>query len=171
MLKMIYTSYIMPIIEYCAIVWDPLKVGTGKTLETIQRRYTRIMMRIKPDPRRNNYKTYDERIVHLDIDTLAERRKRARIIFLAKLAKGEIKCSELFNEITPAVQLRVTRHHLPYTLEVARSLAYYRQPIIACMQEYNERSRLLTAADSINTIRNKLKKQTADQRAMTREGG
>lgn len=71
--KMLYKSMVRPILEYCSCIWNPIHIGDQKEIEKVQRRATKLIPGFKD-------KTYSQRLIDLNITTLAYRRKRTDII-------------------------------------------------------------------------------------------
>ena len=79
----LYKSLVRPILEYCAPVWNPYKIKQIKTLESVQRRATRLVKEVKN-------KSYTERLLSLDLPTLSYRRRRGDMITTFKILHGMI---------------------------------------------------------------------------------
>ena len=97
----LYKSLVRPILEYCAPVWNPCKVKQIKTLESVQRRATKLVKELKN-------KSYTERLLFLDLSTLSYRRRRGDMITTFKMLHGMIDTdSKVFFERSTSV----TRGH------------------------------------------------------------
>ena len=97
----LYKSLVRPILEYCAPVWNPCKVKQIKTLESVQRRATKLVKELKN-------KSYTERLLFLDLPTLSYRRRRGDMITTFKMLHGMIDTdSKVFFERSTSV----TRGH------------------------------------------------------------
>lgn len=162
--KTIYSSYVLPIVEYCGLVWFNRSVGMRDTIERIQRTFTRMILGIPADPRAAIYIGYDERLKRLNMDSLGKRRDIARIAFGSKVARGIINSRFLKAQLVEAPQLRVTRHHRPYVVAANRSLLYHRRPMIAVAEAMNYYSDKIDLTKSILTIKNAMKKRFAERR-------
>ena len=79
-----YRGLVRPHLEYAAAAWDPYKVGHVTNLEKVQRSAARFVKR--------NYcrapGTVTELIEQLGWDSLAERRRRSRLILMYKIMNG-----------------------------------------------------------------------------------
>ena len=69
----LYKSLVRPILEYCTQIWAPVLKGDQDEIEKVQRRATKLVIGLSE-------KTYPERLKHLNLTTLAFRRKRCDII-------------------------------------------------------------------------------------------
>ena len=70
---MLYKSLVRPILEYCSCIWNPLYKSDMQEIEKVQRRATKIIPGFKD-------KSYPQRLVDLNLTTLAYRRQRADIL-------------------------------------------------------------------------------------------
>ena len=94
--RILYKTYVRPILEYASSVWYALKKSHIKRLEDVQRRATKSVPVIRN-------KSYLERLKLLDIPTLESRRIRGDLIQYFKFING-INRIEWFhpNSISPA---------------------------------------------------------------------
>jgi len=74
----LYKTLVRPHAEYCVSAWSPYYVKDKALLECIQHRFTRMVPELKSLP-------YEERLDHLGIWTLEERRNRADLLPVFKL--------------------------------------------------------------------------------------
>ena len=102
-IKKLYVAYVRPILEYISPVWDPTTVGMQKYFERVQRCFTKRLFRLGD-------MSYDERLEHLYLDTLVERRNHADIVTAYKVLHGLLGISK--DSIGLQLQARVpTRSH------------------------------------------------------------
>ena len=85
--KVLFTSYVRPIIEYGSTIWNPYRKQDIRQIENVQRRATKLVPAIRN-------KSYEDRLEILGLTTLEERRKRGDPIQYFKINKKII----LFNE-------------------------------------------------------------------------
>ncbi len=78
MVKKIITSFIRPMLEYAAVVWNP---HLKKHIEKVQRAATRWVPSLRD-------LSYEERLKKLQLPTLTERRERGHMIILYKCVEG-----------------------------------------------------------------------------------
>ena len=81
--KLLYKSLVRPILELTGSVWNPYKLKHIRSLESVQRRATKLVRAIKDLP-------YEDRLRTLDLPTLAYRRCRGDMILTFKIFKGYI---------------------------------------------------------------------------------
>jgi hypothetical protein len=80
-LRLLYTSYVRPHLEYASAVCCPYLVKDIKILEEVQKRATKLVPGLRNLP-------YKDRLIALNITTLETRRKRGDAIQFYKLANG-----------------------------------------------------------------------------------
>lgn len=96
-LKCLYCSLVRSKLEYCSVILSPFYRVHSFHLEQVQRRFLKYLyFKI--------YNTYPERNVDqrqlLDIfetDSLSSRRSVASVVFLVKLIRGVVDCTNLLN--------------------------------------------------------------------------
>ena len=81
--RKLYVTYVRLLIEFAVPVWAPYLEADIKTLESIQRRATKI-----PFERFINTPTYEERCKIMNLQPLSARRMRGDIIQWYKIEKG-----------------------------------------------------------------------------------
>ena len=80
----LYKTLVRPLLEFCTAAWSPYYVKDKDQLERIQHRFTRMIPMIKELP-------YEQRLEHLGLWTLEERRNRSDLIEVFKMHKGLTK--------------------------------------------------------------------------------
>ena len=79
-----YRGLVRPHVEYAAAAWDPYRKGHINDLEKVQRSAARFV-------KRNNIRTpgtVTELLNNLGWESLADRRRRARLLFMYKIRNG-----------------------------------------------------------------------------------
>ena len=80
-LKILYTTFVRPHLEYASPAWSPYMKKDIKCLENIQRRATKLVNEIKN-------LSYEDRLKKLGLTTLEERRVRGDLIQYYKCING-----------------------------------------------------------------------------------
>ena len=80
---MLYKSIVRPILEFCGAVWNPHLVKQIKSIESVQRRATKLVPIIKQ-------LSYKDRLTALKLPTLEYRRKRGDMILTYKILKNHV---------------------------------------------------------------------------------
>ena len=76
-----FITYVRPMLEYCSPVWSPVSVSLINQLESVQRRFTKRLPRLRS-------LTYDERCARLGINRLELRRLHADLTLCYKIIHG-----------------------------------------------------------------------------------
>ena len=82
-MSVLYKSFVLPLLEYCSVVWCPYYVKDIEILGKVQRRFTRIL----PDFRDLPYK---ERLVRYHLSSLFARRLYFDLLCVFKIVHGFI---------------------------------------------------------------------------------
>ena len=77
----LYKTLIPPHVEYCVSAWSPYYVKDKNILERIQHRFTKLIPGFQ-------HLTYEKRLERLGLWTLEERRNRADLIKVFKMANN-----------------------------------------------------------------------------------
>src|ERR1043165_10142535 len=76
-----YKSYIIPLVDYCSVVWSPKTLGDIKLVESVERGFTKKIPGLK-------YMSYSDRLKFLGLTTLELRHLRTDLMFCYKLLSG-----------------------------------------------------------------------------------
>ncbi len=79
----LYKMLVLPILEYCSVLWAPLDVGNTQKLDEIQWTFIRKV-------NSNAVKDYWKRLKDLKLYSLQRRRDRYRIIYVWKVLEGHV---------------------------------------------------------------------------------
>lgn len=96
----LWKSLVLPIIEYCSILWSPSKIGDIQKLEQLQWSFIR---KIKGNTKLN----YWECLKKLNMYSLQRRRERYQIIYVWKILEGLVP--NVNNQITATINHRLGR--------------------------------------------------------------
>ena len=75
---LLYKSMVRPHVEFANSVWCPYKIGDSKEIEKIQKRVTKLVIKLKN-------KSYIDRLIYLNLPTLKYRRLRGDMIEVFKI--------------------------------------------------------------------------------------
>ena len=78
---MLFKMLVLPIMEYCSVLWSPLDTGSIQRLEQIQRSFVRKI-------HYGSGSDYWKRLSDLKLYSLERRRERYRIIYMWKILEG-----------------------------------------------------------------------------------
>ena len=76
-----YITYVRPLIEYNTNIWNPYLITDIKLIESVQRRYTRIVC----NKLNLKFSTYSERLEILNIESLEYRRVKSDVVLMYKI--------------------------------------------------------------------------------------
>ena len=148
----LYKSMVRHHLEYGNLIWGPFYAGDKKSVESVQRRATKLIPQLRE-------KTYEERLQALDLPSLEYRRNRGDMIQCFKIFNGlvRMKVDDLFTLIPPAATRSSTfGHHL----RNLRGKATNRTRINAFSQRviknWNDLPKNVVEATSVNDFKNKL---------------
>lgn len=111
--KRLYTTYIRPHLEFGIPAWSPALVKDSNLLERTQRAATRWSPQMR-------HHSYEQRLRHLNLPTLASRRLRSDLIWIYKATHGmlPLSCSAL---VTLNCDSRLRGHQLKLQKEPFRT--------------------------------------------------
>ncbi|CAG9121479.1 unnamed protein product [Plutella xylostella] len=103
--KLLFCAYVRSHLEYASQVWNPRYAVYINRIERIQRKFTRYLGFKFKVP----YRPYEHRCERFHLLPLELRRSVADVIFVLKVARGEIDCPQLLQLIKLRVPERLTR--------------------------------------------------------------
>lgn len=150
-------TYILPILEYNAIVWDQRAVGILQPLEKILHKVSRVTLSTPFRYDHPRYINHNQRAERMRMFTLAQRRTIQRIITVKRILSGDIRTSLA----TKLQQLRYQSQanmRCPPIFNLPRLNPLPRKsPISIMIEETNVLRRHFSFNESDNIIRNRLK--------------
>lgn len=107
--RILVTTYIRPILEYCSSIWNPYLVGQCEKIENVQRCALRIL-----DGVHHQNLSYDQKLQIACLPTLQVRRCRGDLIETFKIIRGfyNLDCSEFFKFVADVHQYPTTGHNM-----------------------------------------------------------
>ncbi|KAL1446566.1 hypothetical protein WDU94_013911 [Cyamophila willieti] len=118
-LKTLYYAYVRSRLEYCSTVWSPQYQIHIKSIESVQRKFLRILA-YKCGTRIIDHK-YDDIMKNQEIISLEKRREANDLIFLIKLIHNKIYSPELLSKINIKVKSITTRSSDTFRLKKHRT--------------------------------------------------
>ena len=95
--KTLYSTYVLPHLEYAVVAWAPHFQTDIDTLENVQRRATKTITALR-------HESYEQRLAKLGLVTLEERRTRADLIQQYKITHGVEELDLFVPQSKPAWQ-------------------------------------------------------------------
>ena len=121
-LRTIYVAYVRSILEQSCTVWhSSLTEENSKDIERVQKSACKLILS-------ENYKTYENALKTLDIESLYDRRERLCLEFARKCLRNE-KMGKLFKENQKLHEME-TRNKEKYEITYARTSRFKKSPII-----------------------------------------
>uniref|UniRef100_A0A8D8UWL9 Uncharacterized protein n=1 Tax=Cacopsylla melanoneura TaxID=428564 RepID=A0A8D8UWL9_9HEMI len=118
-LKTLYYSYVRSHLEYCSVVWSPQYLVHMKSLESIQRKFLRLLAyKEKKYIKDHDYKPI---MSSHNIVSLEHRRELHDLTFLFKLINNQINSPELLAKLNLRVNSKNTRSCLTFNLKRNRT--------------------------------------------------
>lgn len=153
----LYKALVLPIIEYASIVWMSPAVPEIKLIEQIQRKFTRMLLKIAPNPSLPSYIKYNKRLVKLGLLTVEQRLKISQILMAKKLKTCPNRVPTLNDFINLNISERNVRNKRAFEVRNVNSNFAQRQPLLALQQTYNTHQHLINEVEAPITTRKKLK--------------
>ena len=136
-LLMLYKSLIRPQLESNSVVWSPSSCLWSNKLESVQRKFTRFVLRFTPfrnvDPR----PSYENRCLVFGLEMLERRREVAQLKFMSKLIIGETDAPELLTRININLHSRTFRNYRLLRTQLARQAYSENDPRTAMALKFN----------------------------------
>ena len=136
-LKMLYTTYVRPKLEYCSHVWSPHLQYLRNDLENIQRKFLKWLHFKKYGeypPRGTEQATL---LNEFQLQKLVERRICCEVLFLRKLIAGEVDAPQLIQDINLHVPRLNSKVRSSFQIEAARIDVYKFAPMRRMCVEAN----------------------------------
>ena len=155
-MKVLFSTFVRPILEYAAPVWNPYNIGDIESIESVQKNATKLV----PSLRSRHYR---DRLQIIDLCTLEERWFRGDLIQYYKVHRGLNKLDWLnpngriasAHATGPASNTRGNSYRLalPLIRNCARRDNFLSNRIVPT---WNDLSDKIINAKNINVFKNKL---------------
>jgi hypothetical protein len=144
----LYKSIVRPLVEYAVPAWSPHYLKDKELLERVQHRITRMIPGMKN-------KSYENRLVELNLWSLEERRNRADIIEVFKIYKGfsAIRFEDLFTKCNTVRTRGHTAKVLKKRCKTDLRKFFFSERVI---DRWNSLDQKCIEAESINAFKNNL---------------
>lgn len=155
----LFFTYIVPILEYCAIVWSKIKVKDEKTIEAYLHQATRIALGSAYRPHQPGYLYYGQRLAALKMISMKQRREIAIIMTAINIMKSTEESS-----LKEFLQQHLRGNHSTRSnrlFNIGTSTRANATPIVTAMLKINENNRHIDITQESRTIKNSLRKAMA----------
>lgn len=136
--KTLYFTYVRSILEYCSPVWSPYYGTQIKSVEKVQRRFTRGIYRKFHYP---GEKINLMREVRLEILSLQDRRIITDELTLYKIMSETLE-TDLLNRIQVNARERFTRQNNTFYLQTVTNNVEYNSPILRMQRQHDSLFRM-----------------------------
>ena len=117
-----YKALVRPQIEYASSVWDPHTSANIHLIEMVQRRAARwVLSKYRHGP---NTTSVSDMLLHLQWQTLAERRRHARLVLLYKIVHNLVAIN-IYTHLSQQLLRRSTRNTNAHQFTVPDSRVDY----------------------------------------------
>ena len=127
-LKTLFCSLVRPILEYGTVIWDPFTAYTRNMIKRVQRKFLHHAAHKLNVPCPPHDYTPIQRL--LSLESLADRRHSANILFLTNLLSSKIESPDSLSRVSFNVLCRRTRSSAPFHIPFSSSNYYLNSPII-----------------------------------------
>lgn len=155
-LKSLYISLVRSVLECASVVWDPYHRTVSVRIESIQRKFVRRALRNLPWNDPANLPAYEDRCRLLGLQTLEQRRKSAKAVFIGKLLNGDIDAPNLLAMVDINVPGYPLRNSSFLRLPFRRRDYDFHEPVCALMRAFNEAFNLYDFNVSSDDFRRRL---------------
>lgn len=148
MFAKLFKTYVRPILEYGAVIWSPNLKKDIHCLEGVQRRATRGVRGIRP-------LAYEERLSHLKLSSLSDRRKRGDLIITYRIIHNHFD-SDMDSLYSFNTDERLRGHSLKLSKEKFHTTS--RQQFLSnrVFSDWNTLTDEIVTAPTLNAFKNRL---------------
>ena len=154
-IKLLYITYVRPILEYCNIVWNPHTIVHEERIESVQKQFLLYALR-KLNWTSFPLPSYNARCMLINIQTLKERRKYAMIYIINDIISQRVQASSLLSQLNFYVPCRQLRTRKLFSEKTYRTNYARNSPMNRMMREYNQYCEII----DITMSKSKIKKTT-----------
>lgn len=133
-IKRLFETFVLPIIEYASQIWSPSTKCDIVRIESIQKQFLLFAFRKFKWTERFKLPSYKNRLLFFHMNTLEDRRKMFRIIFIFSLISGRISSPNLLNNLNFRVPQRYTRTQTLLNEQITK----YENPLSIMIRQFNE---------------------------------
>lgn len=143
-IKRLYSTFVLPIVEYGSQIWNPYTVEKIGRIESIQKQFLLFALRKMdwPRNRRDNrdfhLPSYKNRLLLLQMTSLEDRRKVAQIAFIHDIIRGDISSEFILSQINIRVLIRNVRNSEFLIIPIRRHNYSKFEPINYMLTTYNQ---------------------------------
>jgi len=152
--KLLFTSLVRPILEYCSLVWSPQYQVHIDRIESVQKKFVLFVLRSLNWDQNVRLPSYQSILLLLSLPTLVNRRTMLGTIFMQNLIRGDVDSAELVSHQTFNIPARLTRNYYPLNLSRCTSNFCLHEPFCVLCNNYNNLINLICTSTSIPVLKN-----------------
>lgn len=137
-LKLLFISFVRPILEYGCVVWSPYYSIHVTRIEAIQKRFLRFCLRSLPWARENLLPPYSQRLALISLPSLTNHRKYIQFCFIVGIINGSISLPSVLSKLNFSFSRSSLRRQQPITQIFSRSNYGVCSPFNQLITIYNE---------------------------------
>ena len=137
-LKLLYISFVRPVLEYGCVIWAPYYSVHINRLEGIQRRFLRFCLRFLPWSQRSIHPPYSHRLLLINLPSLLQHRKYLQLCFIVKLINGSIICPSTLCRLNFSYSQTSIRRQLPLCPIFSRTNYGVNSPLNQLISVFNK---------------------------------
>lgn len=153
-LPLLFKSLVRPHLEYGNVVWGPMFQEDIKSIERVQRRATKMVPGLWD-------MSYGERLRHLNLPSLAHRRRRGDMIYTYKILTGKMDVNK--DDFFRQSDLSTRGHSLKLCKQRATKLTRMTTFSNRIINDWNALPSEVIEAESVNIFKERLDEHWADQ--------
>jgi hypothetical protein len=135
-IKLLYITYVRPILEYCNLVWNPYTAIHEERIESVQKQFLLFALR-KLNWTAFPLPSYEARCMLINLQTLKERREFAMLFFINDIISNRIESTELLSYLNFYLPCRRLRTRKLFSEQSFRTNYAKNGPINRMMRQYN----------------------------------
>ena len=149
-----YKTYVRPIMEYAATIWDPHTQQAINMLEAVQRRAARFVMR-----RYHNTSSVSDMITELQWPSLEDRRRIARMSMMYKIHHNLVCVRNIKGQLHPLPPRQRRGHDQQFVLPQCRTQYHQNSFLPRTIKQWNQLPQEVIEANTIDTFVSRASRQ------------
>lgn len=150
-LKKLYSTFILPIIEYASPIWSPSYYNQINRIESIQKQFMLYALRNFKWTHGFKLPPYRNRLILLQMNTLEHRRIIFQVNFIFQLIKGKIYSPYLLQNLNFRVRNRNTRN------QTLLNIDYVKTPFNEMKIKFNNYFNIIDLNLNVDNVKQNLK--------------
>lgn len=155
--RILYCTFVRPILEYACLVWSPSCRTQVRRLEAVQKRFLRFALRDLPWTNPFVLPPYEDRLKLLSLQTLETRRINAQVVFAMDCMLGRINSPEIVSFFSVTVPARSLREHSFFHVPFHRTNYGMSEPITSMSRASNHVFHVLDFNLTRSELKNRLR--------------